>query len=72
MLIFGAGTIPMMLGIGLLGMKLQPALRFRLQRLIPVCLVMVGVLLILRGLAFGTDGNATADGQVSCPLCIKR
>jgi hypothetical protein len=50
---FGFGTVPMMLGIGLAGHKLQLALRFRLQRLIPACVALVAVLLILRGLSLG-------------------
>ena len=50
---FGFGTVPMMLGIGLVGQKLQFTLRFKLQRLIPACLTLVAVLLILRGLSLG-------------------
>ena len=51
MFAFGLGTLPMMLAISLVGQKLQFALRFKLQRLIPVSLAIVGVLLLLRGLA---------------------
>lgn len=50
---FGLGTVPMMLGIGLVGQKLQFTLRFKLQRLIPACLMIVAVMLILRGLSLG-------------------
>lgn len=50
---FGLGTVPMMLGIGLVGQKLQFTLRFKLQRLIPACLTIVAVMLILRGLSLG-------------------
>jgi len=50
---FGLGTVPMMLGIGLVGKKLQFTLRFKLQRLVPACLALVAVLLILRGLSLG-------------------
>jgi len=51
MIAFGLGTLPMMLAIALAGQKLQFALRFKLQRLIPVSLAIVGALLVLRGLA---------------------
>ncbi len=51
MIAFGLGTLPMMLAISLVGQKLQFALRFKLQRLIPVSLAIVGALLLLRGLA---------------------
>lgn len=53
MLAFGLGTLPMLLAISLLGTKLQFALRFKVQRLIPVSLVIVGMLLMLRGMALG-------------------
>jgi len=51
MIAFGLGTVPMMLAISLVGTKLQFALHFKLQRLIPVSLAIVGALLFLRGLA---------------------
>jgi hypothetical protein len=53
MIAFGLGTVPMMLAIALLGTRLQFALRFKVQRLIPVSLAIVGLLLMLRGLALG-------------------
>jgi uncharacterized protein len=53
MLAFGLGTIPLMFGIGLVGRNVQLALRLRFQKLIPLCLLLVGTLLILRGLSLG-------------------
>lgn len=53
MLAFGLGTLPMMLAISLVGTKLQFALRFKVQRLIPASLAIVGLLLLLRGMALG-------------------
>jgi len=53
MIAFGLGTLPMLLAISLLGTKLSFALRFRVQRLIPVSLMIVGMLLLLRGMALG-------------------
>lgn len=53
MIAFGLGTLPMMLGISLLGTKLQFAMRLKVQRLIPVSMAIVGVLLLLRGMALG-------------------
>lgn len=50
---FGLGTLPMMLAFSLVGTKLQFALRLRIQRLIPVSLAIVGMLLLLRGMALG-------------------
>jgi sulfite exporter TauE/SafE len=53
MIAFGVGTIPMMLAITLMGKRLQFILRFKLQRLIPVSLAIIGLLLVLRGMALG-------------------
>jgi sulfite exporter TauE/SafE len=53
MVAFGLGTLPMMLAISLLGTKLQFVLRFKVQRLIPVSLAIIGLLLLLRGMALG-------------------
>lgn len=53
MVAFGLGTIPMMLGIGILGRNVQHTVRLRFQRLIPICMALMGVLLIVRGLGLG-------------------
>ena len=53
MVAFGFGTVPMMLGIGLLGRGVQISVRTRLQKLVPVCVVVVGLLLMLRGMSLG-------------------
>lgn len=50
---FGLGTVPMMLTLSLVGTKLHFVLRFKVQRLIPVSLAIVGLLLLLRGMALG-------------------
>ena len=49
---FGAGTLPMMLGLGAASGRLRfIALRF--QKLIPACVILVAMLLLLRGMALG-------------------
>jgi hypothetical protein len=53
MAMFGLGTLPVMLGLGLAGRKLQGIFSFRLQNLVPISLVVLGVLLILRGMELG-------------------
>lgn len=50
---FGAGTLPMMLAIGL-GGKLAPiSWRLKLRGAIPISVFLLGTLLILRGMALG-------------------
>lgn len=66
MLVFGLGTVPMMLGVALAGKKLQFTLRFKLEKLIPGCLVMVALLLILRGLGLGIPYLSPNLEQKSC------
>jgi sulfite exporter TauE/SafE len=51
MTVFGLGTLPMLLGIGIAGARLSFATR--LQRIMPVAVGVVAVLLILRGLGLG-------------------
>ena len=53
MLMFGLGTIPMMLSIAIAGNVLSLAIRNKINRLIPVLVVIVGVFFILRGLSLG-------------------
>ncbi len=53
MILFGLGTIPMMLSISLAGNIMSAAIRKSINRLIPVMVVIVGVFFILRGLSLG-------------------
>jgi sulfite exporter TauE/SafE len=69
MLVFGLGTVPMMLALSLAGQALPFSFRLRLQKLIPVCLAVVAVLLILRGLALGIpylSPDLTGDQPGAC------
>jgi uncharacterized protein len=53
MALFGLGTVPTMLGIGLSGKILPLAWRLQLRRAIPVAVYALAGLLVLRGLALG-------------------
>jgi hypothetical protein len=71
MLLFGLGTVPMMLGLGLAGQGLNFKLQLRLRKLIPVGLGMMAALLILRGLGLGIPYlspqlDASAPTKSSC------
>ena len=68
MLVFGLGTVPMMLTIGLGGSWLQRVTRFRIQQVMPTCVVALSLLLILRGLALGIpylSPSPVRDGQAA-------
>lgn len=53
MILFGLGTIPMMLAISLAGNIMSQAVRRKINKLIPVLVIVVGLLFILRGLSLG-------------------
>ena len=53
MILFGLGTIPMLLSISLAGNLLSNTVRKRINKLIPVMVLVVGIFFILRGLSLG-------------------
>lgn len=53
MIMFGLGTLPMLLGITLAGNMMGLAFRNRINKLIPVLVILVGIFFILRGLSLG-------------------
>ncbi|UOB18914.1 sulfite exporter TauE/SafE family protein [Abyssalbus ytuae] len=53
MLLFGIGTIPLMSGAAYLGNFLSGTARKRVQQLIPVFVVIIGIFFILRGMGLG-------------------
>lgn len=53
MVLFGLGTIPMMLSISLAGNIMSLAIRNKINKLIPLLVVIVGIFFILRGLSLG-------------------
>jgi hypothetical protein len=50
---FGAGTLPMMLAIGLGGKLVPLSFRLKLRGAIPISVFLLGALLILRGMSLG-------------------
>ena len=65
---FGAGTMPMMLGISLSGKLVPAALRLKLRKAIPVSVFLLATLLILRGLSLGIPylSPDLANGGCAC------
>ncbi|MBK6937923.1 MAG: sulfite exporter TauE/SafE family protein [Chitinophagaceae bacterium] len=53
MAMFGTGTLPAMMLIGYVGQLIKPELRFSIQKLVPLFVSVVGIILILRGLNLG-------------------
>jgi len=53
MVVFGLGTLPMMLAIPLLGNLVGSGFRKKYQYLLSVMVVVLGILFVLRGLSLG-------------------
>lgn len=71
MALFGLGTVPMMLSISLAGRSIPMGVRLRLQSVVPACLVLMGTLLILRGLGLGIPylSPDLSHSLTGCPSC---
>jgi sulfite exporter TauE/SafE len=67
MLLFGLGTVPMMLGLGLVGRPLQFKLQVHLRKLLPASLGLMASLLILRGLGLGIPYLSPSLNPVAPP-----
>lgn len=53
MVLFGLGTLPMMLLISMLGNFLSIAIRNKINKIIPYLILVIGTIFILRGLSLG-------------------
>jgi sulfite exporter TauE/SafE len=66
---FGAGTVPMMLAIGLSGKLVPFSLRLKLQKAIPVSVFLLALLLILRGMSLGIPYVSPVLSAHGSPMC---
>jgi uncharacterized protein len=53
MIIFGLGTLPIMLSVSLIGNLISTPFRDRIRKFIPIFIVLIGLLFILRGMNLG-------------------
>ena len=70
MLVFGLGTVPLMVATGAGAMLLKLATRQKLMKAAAWCVVLTGALTVWRGAAFLYAANSN-PGQPACPLCIE-
>ena len=66
---FGLGTFPMMLTISLSRSLFPVRLRLRLRAAIPVCIFLLGALLILRGMGLGVPFVSPDLSHPACAAC---
>ncbi len=70
LLLFGLGTVPMMLTISIIGRRLGFDAARHFQRLAPACALLVGCLLVVRGMALGIPYLSPAmDAAGGCTHC---
>jgi uncharacterized protein len=65
MVLFGLGTIPAMLTISLMGQVISTKVRLRLTRVVPIGAVVLGCLLILRGMSLGIPYVSPSNIQLA-------
>ncbi|WP_298366518.1 sulfite exporter TauE/SafE family protein [uncultured Lutibacter sp.] len=64
MTIFGLGTIPLMTSAVILGNFVNLSLRNKIQKAIPVFVIIIGLLFILRGLGLGIPYISPSDAKL--------
>ncbi len=64
MFLFGLGTIPLMTAAVLLGNFVNLSIRAKIQKVIPVFVVIIGLLFILRGLGLGIPYISPSDAKL--------
>lgn len=72
MILFGLGTVPVMLAISVAGNIISQKLRKSLSKAIPVFIILLGILFILRGLNLGIpyiSPKLSHDGEKSAMEC---
>lgn len=71
MLLFGAGTLPMLLVVRYAGALLPLQLRNRMKRLIPISVLVIGLLLMVRGMNLGIPylSPQQADNTTEIAAC---
>lgn len=69
MIVFGLGTVPMMLGLSCSGRMLPARLRLKLRTALPVAVFLVGALLILRGMNLGIPYLSPVLGAEGVACC---
>lgn len=64
MILFGAGTIPMMTSAVFLGNFLKLSIRNKIQKAIPIFVIIIGLLFILRGMGLGIPYISPSDAKL--------
>lgn len=69
MMSFGLGTVPALIGISYFSQILSVPLRQKVQLVVPFATVIVGILLILRGLSLDIPYLSPVLNRMGCSIC---
>ena len=64
MIVFGLGTVPLMTGAVYLGNFLKVSVRNKIQKAIPIFVIIIGLLFIVRGMGLGIPYISPSDTQL--------
>lgn len=65
MVAFGLGTIPLLLTVSLVGHMIGSAMKRKLNRIIPVFIIILGIIFILRGMSLGIPFISPKDKMLT-------
>lgn len=71
MVLFGIGTIPMLLGIAIMGNMVSRSFRMQIYKIIPYIVILVGIIFILRGLTLGIPFLSPPKEKLSPSMHMK-
>ncbi len=71
MVLFGLGTLPMLLFISLVGNLASMSIRKKINKLIPYLVVVIGLIFILRGLSLGIPYLSPPKGKLNPEVHMK-
>ncbi len=72
LILFGLGTLPMMLTISLIGNAITLNIRNKINKIIPYVVVLIGVIFILRGLCLGIPYVSPSKEKLEMSLKMKQ
>lgn len=68
MFVFGLATLPMMLAVNILGSVASLSFRAKINKVIPVVVVLLGMLFIFRGLGLGIPYISPSTNKLEIPI----
>ncbi len=71
MVLFGLGTLPLLLAVSILGNLASQSIRNQINKIIPLIVILIGILFILRGLSLGIPFLSPPKEKLSPAMQMK-